>query len=91
MADLLLRDAEPLDELGQNGDRRRDVDVVAAPQDRVAARDDHLAAADDSADEHAAAAEHFGQAAQADVFKQAVLEHAQLDDLDAPLRKGLAL
>ena len=33
----------------------------------------------------------FGQAAQADVFKQAVLEHAQLDDLDAPLRKGLAL
>ena len=55
MADLFLRDAEALHEVGKHRDRRGDVDVVTAAQHGIAGRDERITVTDDGADEHLAA------------------------------------
>ena len=55
MADLFLRDAEALHEVGKHRNRRGDVDVVAAAQHGIAGRNECVAVTDDGADEHLAA------------------------------------
>ena len=55
VADLFLRDAEALHEVGKHRDRRGDVDVVAAAQHGIAGRNECVAVTDDGADEHLAA------------------------------------
>ena len=55
VADLFLRDAEALHEVGKHRNRRGDVDVVAAAQHGIAGRNECVAVTDDGADEHLAA------------------------------------